>query len=142
MNIIMPETIIEYKPHRKYTTHRNFYNLSKGDIEDVLWKNSVVHPDTGCYLWLGRIDKDGYGFVKIGGKDLFAHRLSAFLFLGLKLKSKILTLHKILCPHKNCWRPEHLYLGNQSNNQYDMQESMAARGMIRVKNKWVSTDTI
>ena len=44
--------------------------------------------------------------------------MSAKLFLGLDINEQhIQACHKDICPNKNCWNPEHLYLGSNQQNQ-------------------------
>lgn len=42
----------------------------------------VEDGDRGCWLWLGAIDRHGYGLFPLGGKMLLAHRWSFEQFVG------------------------------------------------------------
>lgn len=48
------------------------------------------------------------------------HRVSAHIHHGLDLKAKrVQACHTDECPNKNCWNPEHVYVGNASKNKSD-----------------------
>ena len=75
-------------------------------------------PNSGCWLWTGKVDKCGYGYLTSGkapGKR--AHRLSWELFNG-KLTSKDVVCHK--CDTPSCVNPLHLFVGTQRDNVLDM----------------------
>lgn len=82
---------------------------------------TVIDKITGCWLYFGRKDRFGYGYVKDAKRrNRRVHRLSASEFLGLDLDDKKLNAnHKDCCPNKNCWNPEHLYVGTQQHNTND-----------------------
>lgn len=89
-------------------------------IVERLKKDSIVSPITGCYLWQGERNHDGYGQVWIESVRFQVHRLSASIHLGLDLDDrKQLALHKLECKNKDCWNPEHLYIGSISDNAKD-----------------------
>ena len=73
----------------------------------------------GCWLFEGPLDGQGYGAIRYDGKQVGVHRLSAHLFLGFNLDSDMWILHKRECPNKNCWNPEHLYIGTPKENTRD-----------------------
>jgi hypothetical protein len=92
-------------------------NSEKGDLESKLWARTEVDKTTGCYLFAGT-NQRGHGQLRYDGRSHGVHRLSAMLYLGLNLNdSKAQANHK--CPNKNCWNPEHLYIGTQSDNILD-----------------------
>jgi hypothetical protein len=72
------------------------------------------------WLWTGTIQRGGYGQIGIRGKTHFVHRLSAYFFLGLDLNSDLQSNHKNRCQYKNCWNPDHLYIGTQGDNGSDV----------------------
>lgn len=74
-------------------------------------------PNTGCWLWSGCPDKDGYGnTISRPLKLKKAHRISFYLHFGDFDRSK-LVLHK--CDNPSCVNPQHLYLGNFHQNMAD-----------------------
>ena len=92
--------------------------------------NQVRDSSTGCLLYIGCTDADGYGKLGVGkhGK-LLAHRLSAFLN-GIidSLDDPRMVCHK--CDNPPCTEPDHLYAGNASTNKLDEVE----RGLYRNQN--------
>lgn len=73
-------------------------------------------PNCGCWLWTACGDKDGYGLIQCGGRPVRAHRLSYELHKG-PVPRNALVLHK--CDVPACVNPDHLYLGDNSDNQID-----------------------
>jgi hypothetical protein len=61
--------------------------------------------ESGCWEWLGRPDKDGYGIFYVDGKNKKAHRVSYELFRGPIPKG--LTIDH-LCMNRRCVNPLHL----------------------------------
>lgn len=88
-------------------------------ILERLNKNTIKN-ENGCWLWIGYKKNNGYGEISYKGKHISIHRLSAHLFLGLNLSNyKSNSNHKEICPNRNCWNPEHLYVGTASDNNHD-----------------------
>ena len=61
--------------------------------------------ENGCWLWLGRIDRTGYGRCKQFNKTVLAHRVFYMHYVGEIPEGKELD-H--LCRVRNCVNPEHL----------------------------------
>lgn len=71
----------------------------------------IPEPNSGCWLWLYSVDKNGYGKHK--GER--AHRYSYRLY---KTDPGLLhVLHK--CDNPYCVNPDHLFLGTQKDNMQD-----------------------
>ena len=85
------------------------------------WKNDSTIKD-GHWLFNGCKDDHGYGLITWKRKRIRIHRISAHLFLGLDLNGSLRALHKQTCPYHNCWNPECLYIGTQSDNIRDMDD--------------------
>lgn len=67
-----------------------------------------VDSATGCWIWLGKLTRDGYGVVHIGGSATVAHRVIYERTYGPVPPGKELD-HA--CPHgpkKACVNPDHL----------------------------------
>jgi hypothetical protein len=79
----------------------------------------VFVSESGCWLWTGTKDSDGYGRIKISGKIWTAHRLSFRLFNGDLLDGMEVN-HS--CDVRNCVRPEHLHLGTPKTNARERME--------------------
>lgn len=83
---------------------------------------SLVRKTDSCWLYTGCISFEGYGYVNTGTgdhrKQYQAHRYSWQLLRGEIPEGKCL-LHT--CDVRNCVNPEHLYIGDRTDNARDMQ---------------------
>lgn len=77
---------------------------------------SVGEPMTGCWLWVGSVDKKGYGQLTHKQKHYAAHRASFAAFKGDP--SGLLVCHD--CDQPGCVNPAHLYAGTHIDNRSDM----------------------
>lgn len=71
----------------------------------------------GCWRWIARIDKDGYGFITKKNRRVLAHRLSFIMNGGVLTPEKPMVLHS--CNNRFCVNPAHLYAGDQFDNERD-----------------------
>lgn len=62
-------------------------------------------PNTGCFIWMGGLNEDGYGRVWANNKMSRAHRVAYEYFIGPVPKGKVLD-HK--CRMRCCVNPDHL----------------------------------
>ena len=82
-------------------------------IERVLRDVSV--RESGCWIWKGAANDQGYGQIKVGGRKgtvLYVHRIMAGAEPGEEV------LHT--CDTPRCVNPEHLRLGTHRDNIRDM----------------------
>ena len=86
-------------------------------VQEVLDALSTPEPNTGCYLWDGHVDKDGYGRLKREGRDLRAHRYM-YQLVHRHLPDDLLVCHS--CDVPACINPAHLFLGTGKDNLQDM----------------------
>ncbi len=86
-------------------------------IKQILEKFREIDPITNCWLWTRCKNNQGYGIVELGHSGFLVHRLSYEEFTKKKLKK--LCLHKIICPNRHCFNPDHLYDGDYGQNMYD-----------------------
>jgi hypothetical protein len=77
---------------------------------------SYVQQGVGCWRWVGSKDANGYGRLHVGRLPELAHRISWALFNG-EIPSGAHVLHR--CDNPQCVRPDHLFLGNQADNNAD-----------------------
>ena len=73
-------------------------------------------PWTGCWIWTGWLDENGYGKLRIAKKPVRAHRFSYVLHKGKIPKGKIIC-HT--CDVSSCVNPDHLYAGTPKDNALD-----------------------
>lgn len=100
-------------------------------------------PNSGCWLWLGAPDKDGYGELTIspglGVKyKLKSHHIAYILYKGKKPVNKQI-LHN--CDNRSCASPYHIYAGTHQQNMRDKAARSTYRGenhvLARFTNKQV-----
>lgn len=70
----------------------------------------------GCWLWRGYLCR-GYGKFNFGGKKILAHRFS-WLLDHEDIPEGKMILHR--CDVRACVNPEHLYVGDASDNLTDL----------------------
>lgn len=81
----------------------------------------------GCLEWSGHTVKSNgreshrYGRIKVGGRDILAHRYAYTLARG-EIPHGMSVCHR--CDNPKCCNPEHLFLGTHRQNMGDM----AAKG--------------
>lgn len=88
----------------------------KKQLMDQISKN----PTTGCWTWMGALFQgSGYGQFSnrmLAKSPTTAHRASWEIHKGPIPEGKMI-LHK--CDNRKCVNPEHLYVGNNSENMID-----------------------
>lgn len=55
--------------------------MGKTVLDRLLAKSCPV-PFSGCLVWTGDSDKDGYGFINVDGKRRLAHRVAYSIAKG------------------------------------------------------------
>lgn len=88
--------------------------LDLEQIKEILRSRSYT-DNNGCYLWQGATVK-GYGRLMRNKKSFRIHRLSYIIHKG-EIPKGLQVLHT--CDIKNCWNPEHLFLGTDLDNKLD-----------------------
>ncbi len=74
--------------------------------------------ESGCWLWTGSPEKDGYGRMRVNGKRPKAHRYSYETFVG-EIPKGMSVLHK--CDVSCCVNPNHLFVGTHEDNMKDQK---------------------
>jgi len=88
---------------------------------------TVPHMETACWVWRNRLSF-GYGTLRMLGMSWWAHRLAWTLANG-PIPPALRVLHR--CDNRACVRPDHLFLGTQSDNMRDMVKK--GRNSARVR---------
>lgn len=109
---------------------------------------SKVRREEGCWEWMARVDRGGYGIFSITREKLVrAHRLS-WLLAGQPDPGAACLLHR--CGNHRCVRPDHLYVGSlhelksearaPSRPQPTLVWNAARRPAPRGENHWTRRD--
>jgi hypothetical protein len=78
--------------------------------------------DSGCWLWLGAKNRQGYGSFNDCGKTTRAHRFAFFAHHGWWPKC---ALHR--CDNPSCVNPNHLWEGSIGDNNRDREQKGRGR---------------
>ena len=93
----------------------NFQRLRMKNTKviDKIQSRYIPEPNSGCWIWLGHVKKNGYGSLTVGKKNFNAHRLSYETYVGKIPMDKVLD-HK--CRTRCCCNPDHLEPVTQKEN--------------------------
>jgi hypothetical protein len=84
---------------------RGYFASRPTDLGVRMDRLSIPEPMSGCLLWIGNTNPDGYGKVSVGGKMLKAHRVAWERANG-PIPTDLVIDH--LCRVRSCINPAHL----------------------------------
>jgi len=116
----------EYR-YNKVLENIIYDNISIKSIQKF-WSKVVKNQD--CWLWNGKLDKDGYGKFsywdsnkkKTMGRS--AHKFSYIIHKG-QVPNGLKVCHK--CKNKHCINPKHLFIGSDKINADDREKRNGGR---------------
>lgn len=78
---------------------------------------------SGCWEWIAAKHERGYGYFYTHPdfsqrKMDYAHRVSIFLYKGIRVGDTLSVLH--ICDNPCCVNPDHLRIGTHMDNMLDM----------------------
>lgn len=78
-----------------------------------------VSPEalTGCWLWTGAVDQNGYGCMTVNHENIRAHRFAMREIAGNLIEGLDVCHH---CDTPSCVNPGHLFVGLAVDNVRDM----------------------
>jgi hypothetical protein len=88
-------------------------------LYDRLHEKLIPEPNSGCWLFTGAVNENGYGSIGIGGRkrgNVFAHRAAWMLYHG-EIPDGMYVCHR--CDVPSCCNPDHLFLGTAKDNFHD-----------------------
>ncbi len=100
----------------------------------------IRKTESGCWLWTGKPNQDGYGHIHINGKSVGAHRAAWEVYRGPIPDG--MQLDHINCSTL-CVNPDHLRLATNSQNQQNLRGAYrnnvtGIRGVYRKGNGYVA----
>lgn len=90
--------------------------MAKKTIEERFHEKYWTEPMTGCWLWVGSVNRDGYGEINHSGSTKKAHRASYELHQD-PIPEGMEVCHR--CDVPGCVAPHHLFLGTRKENMED-----------------------
>jgi hypothetical protein len=81
------------------------------------FEDKIFYSPDGCWYWTDHTNsRMGYGAIKIGTQNRYAHQVSWELYKG-EIPDGIHVCHS--CDNPLCVNPHHLWLGTNKQNAHD-----------------------
>lgn len=113
------------------------YEITIVDVRvHVLERYGRDDAESGCLLWTGPLDKDGYGLASVDSRSVRAHRLSYETRVG-PIPEGLQLDHT--CEVRSCIRPEHL---EPVTNFENTVRRYIRRGMTREEAEKVAAEDL
>ena len=96
------------------------HEVTEASLRDRLFSKSIPEPNSGCWIYMGNLDRYGYGRISVKANDpKAAHRISYAVHKG-EIPDGMSVLHS--CDMPCCVNPDHLSLGTHVDNMREMSK--------------------
>jgi hypothetical protein len=106
-----------YNAKKKGVDPKTYRIRGEIPLDERILENSMPVTECGCWIWLGRLDKDGYGHISVNGRSVVAPRVSYEAFRREKVPDDAVMRHT--CDFPPCVNPDHLTYGTNYDNIQD-----------------------
>ena len=89
----------------------NMGRMTKAEFQR--FRDKLIESVSGCWLWQGYLDRDGYGTFFFRRLPRRAHRVAYWAFVGDVLEGAVID-HTCLSTH--CVNPDHLRVVSRREN--------------------------
>jgi hypothetical protein len=103
------------------------------NVLERLMRHVAVDEVTGCMVWTGCKDRDGYAITRYAGRRWTVHRLMWTLFRG-DIPGRLVVDHQ--CCNRSCVNVEHLKPMTIGENVLRSEESIAGRNLRKTQCKY------
>ena len=106
---------------------KKFYCPRHWSTAQRLAHYTKVDPASGCHIWQGSLNRQGYGQLSFRGRPAGAHRVAWIIKRG-PIANGLYVCHR--CDERRCCNPDHMFLGTHTENMADMKAKNRRRWRI------------